>query len=254
MVHRNRPAFSITSLLTLLALFLLLLGMLIPVIARLRQSAGAQQSLNNMRQMAIAVHAFHDVHGALPPALGKSGLGSGTLHVQMLPFLEQEPLFRQAKDNWLAVADRVIPLYLDPEDKTAPTGNLFQGGFATTNYAGNWLFFGNGGMTIANITDGLSNTVMITTRYQQCNGEPTAWAYNRLHYKAPMYAFYSRARFQVLPSDADCDPALPQALSNRGILAAMGDGSARTVSTMCSPQTWSHATDPADNQATGDDF
>jgi len=253
-MSRRRPGFSMTSLLVLLGFLLLLLGMLLPVIAQLRRTGGRVQGINNLRQISIGVHAYHDVFKRMPPTVGTGRDGNGTLHFHLLPFIEQDVLYRMGREDWTQVSGKVVPLFLDPDAKVAPAGNVYEDWLATTNYVGNWQVFRDGDMTLVGIQDGTSNTIMFTTRYQLCNEEPTAWAYNRLHYKAPMFSFYSRARFQVVPNQEQCDPGLPQSLSASGITVSLADGSVRIVSPLCSPQTWSSASDPADGVAPGDDF
>lgn len=254
MSRLRRPAFSITSLLVLIGQLLLALAMLAPLFARFHRQSSSQTSRNNLRQIGIGTHAYHDVRKSFPPTVGKSREAIGTCFFQLLPFVEQEALYRLGNDDWKRVAHRPISLYLDPGDRNAPIGNLFEDRFATTNYAANWLLFLDGGRHIAKIPDGSTNTVMFSTRYQMCNGEPTAWAYNHLHYKAPMFGFYSRARFQVNPLESECDPGLPQAISDRAISALMADVVVRDVSPRCSPFGWSAAIDPEDGRIGTDEF
>src|SRR5205085_7904217 len=102
----------------------------------------------------------------------------------------------------------------------------------TTNYAANWLVFKDGpqgGTRIANITDGTANTIGFAERYQMCNGHPTVWSHDQLYYWAPIFAYYNQGKFQMIPEQKDCDPALPQALRKAGIVVLMMDGSTRTV-------------------------
>lgn len=84
------------------------------------------------------------------------------------------------KGDWTRVAGTVVPIFLDPQDKTSPADRIYQDWLATTNYAANWLMFRDCDMTFVGIPDGTSNTIMFTTRYQVCGDVPTAWAYNRL--------------------------------------------------------------------------
>jgi hypothetical protein len=106
----------------------------------------------------------------------------------------------------------------------------------------------------ASFPDGTSNTLMFTERHQMCHGTPNGWGYSSLYYWTPMFAFYSKGKFQNVPSDAECDPALAQSSSAAGIQVALGDGSARTVSDRISPQTWYFVCDPADGNVIGPDW
>ncbi|MFO0968406.1 MAG: DUF1559 domain-containing protein [Gemmataceae bacterium] len=254
MLAPRRPGLSMISLLFLLGLLVLLFGMLVPVINQLGRVAKRTEGFNNIRQLTIACHAYHDVHGALPPLVGTDKTTKGTLHLHILPYIEQERLYQEGREDWTLVMDRPIAVYTDSADPTAPPGHVFDNKLATTNYAGNWKVFRDGGTSLVRIADGTSNTLMYATRYQVCNDDPSAWAYNRLHYWAPMFGFYSHARFQIAPGQGDCDSSLPQSLGKEGIAVGMCDGSARLVSDRCSPLTWLFATDPNDGHALGEDF
>lgn len=251
---RQRPAFTMIGLLVVLGILALVAAMFFAFLGQVRRGADRSRSMANLQQIAIGVHNFHDSNRRLPPMVGKVGEANGTAHFHLLPFIEQTPLHRSGMENMARVRDTVVPIFVDHLDSSVPPRFVYKDWLATTNYPGNWMIFGDGSLTLANIPDGTSNTVMLSQRYQLCGGQPTAWAYDRLHYWAPMYAFYSRARFQVMPAADQCDPALPQSLAPEGILIGMGDGSVRLVSDRVSPQTWSFATDPADGHPIGPDF
>jgi hypothetical protein len=114
------------------------------------------------------------------------------------------------------------------------------------------------GVTLASIPrtfrDGTSNTIAFAERYQMCNGTPCAWGYSSVYYWAPMFAYYSKGKFQNAPKQENCTPALPQATDRAGIQVAIADGSARTVSENISSETWYNATDPADGNLLGPDW
>ena len=87
-----------------------------------------------------------------------------------------------------------------------------------------------------------------------CQGHPCAWGYSSLYYWAPMFAYYSQGKFQNMPAQEQCNPALAQSLDPAGILVGLGDGSTRLVSDNISPQTWGYACDPNDGQVFGPDW
>jgi prepilin-type N-terminal cleavage/methylation domain-containing protein len=254
--QRSPQGFTFIELLVVLAILAFGLAFLVPIIAQVRRAATQQQSLNNLRQLALSVHNAHDTYGKLPPTVGKLGNGSGTIHFHLLPFLEQAQVYQQAEGAvWKnGVYGTVIPVFLDRNDASAPANNQFKTWLATTNYAASWPVFKQGENSLAQIVDGTSNTFMFTQRYQMCNGTPTAWGYPALYTWTPMFGYYSQARFQSAPKQADCDPTLPQSLTAAGIEVAMCDGSARYVSDRIGPQTWWFATDPADGNVLGQDF
>jgi type II secretory pathway pseudopilin PulG len=257
MVRSRRPrGMTFIELLVILAILGFLLAFLVPVISQLRGTAARQQSLNNLRQIALAVHNAHDTYAKFPPTVGKIGNVFGTVHFHLLPFLEQQNTYQRAEGAvWKnGVNGTVLPVFVDTQDASAPLGNKFKDWLATTNYAANWLVFKNGENSFAQITDGTSNTFMFTQRYQMCDGTPTAWGYPGLYTWTPMFGYYSQAKFQSMPKQSDCDPALPQSLSSAGIEVAMCDGSVRTVGERISPQTWWFGTDPNDGNVLPADF
>jgi len=255
-LQRARRGFTFIELLVVLAILAFLLAFLVPVIAQVRRAASQQQSLNNLKQIALAVHNAHDTYGKLPPTVGKLGNGFGTTHFHLLPYLEQNQIYQMAGGAvWKnGVYGTVIPVFLDMQDPSAPPGHQFMNWLATTNYAASWPVFKDGTTSFANITDGTSNTFMFTQRYQMCDGTPMAWGYPALYTWTPMFGYYSQAKFQSVPKQSECDPTLPQSLTPAGIEVAMCDGSARYVSDRISPQTWWFATDPADGNILGPDF
>jgi hypothetical protein len=238
-----------------LAFLLFLAALLLPAIAQVRQAASRTQSLNNLKQLAIACHNHHDTFKLLPPIVGTlrnvadNDATFGTAHFHLLPYLEQDHLVRKAERKvWQNGAyGQPVPLFVDLGDRSAPPNHQFKGWLATTNYAANWMVFKRGDNTLINIQDGTSNTLMFAQRYQMCNGEPTAWGYPALYYWTPMFGYYSQAKFQHVPRQEECNPALPQSVNADGIQLALCDGSVRILSPRVSPTTWWWMTDPNDD-------
>lgn len=256
----RRAGLTLIELLLLLGLLLFLLAFLVPMVARVREAANRTESSNNLKQIVIAIHSANDVHKRMPPTVGEYPAKSnvqGTLHFHVLPYLEQENLHGQAGGSvWKnGTYSKLVPVFINPRDRSAPSGNLYDGWLATTSYAANWLVFKQEPRRLtADITDGTSNTIALTERYQVCNGQPCAWGYANLYYWAPMFAYYSKAKFQLMPDTEQCQPGLPQATDRAGIQAALVDGSVRLVADRVSPQTWAYACDPMDGNPLGDDW
>src|SRR5262249_54953700 len=112
---------------------------------------------------------------------------------------------------------------------------------------------GKGGNSLL-VPDGTSNTLMVTERYQLCNNQPCAWGYSGETDWAPLFAYTSFGKFQLMPSQDQCNPSLPQTSHRNGIQVAMCDGSARSVSPAITATTWQYATDPADGHPLGPDW
>ena len=212
--------------------------------------------------MALAMHNVNDVYKKMPPVVGSfpnKDEKVGTLFFHILPYIEQQNVYQKADGDVTknATYGIVIPTYLNRKDTSAPPNNRYKGWLATTSYAANWMAFGStdgGTATIATFRDGLSNTIVFAERYQMCNGNPCAWGYSSLYYWAPMFAYYSKGKFQNAPTQQQCNPELPQAIASAGIQVALGDGSVRLVGDNISSETWWNATDPADGNPLGPDW
>ena len=94
---RKRPGFTLIELLVVIAIIAVLIGLLLPAVQAAREAARRAQCVNNLKQLGIALHNYHDTNLALPPT-GDSGEGSRRQiyfgqKVRLLPFMEQTPLY-----------------------------------------------------------------------------------------------------------------------------------------------------------------
>jgi type II secretory pathway pseudopilin PulG len=253
MIHRQRRGVTMIELIVVIGLLLFLAALLLPAVAKVRQAAGRTQSINNVKQICLAIHNYNDTFQRLPPAAGMANGKEGSVLFHLLPFIEQAAVYQQTKASSWEFASTVIPIFSDPQDLSVAESK-FDKHIATTNYAGNWLAFKDGNNVIPNsFPDGTSNTMVFTTRYQICNGTPTAWACPSISPWTPMFGYYSYAKFQISPKQDECDPHVPQTIGPT-MAVGMCDGSVRTVDVGISPRTWYLLTDPADGQAIDNDF
>ncbi|MCI0680929.1 MAG: DUF1559 domain-containing protein [Gemmataceae bacterium] len=247
-----------------------LIALLIPAVQKVQSAALHTQSANNLRQIGLATHGYANARGHFP-RIGLATLPNGDVEysffVALLPYLEQDNIYRafQAKFGSGGISgDFVVPTFSSPLDPTGPDS----GG----SYAANAAVFNRRRVVQHSITDGVSNTIGFGEHYSYGCGGTTIFSWvmgSKLQLNKPGYfdirrpTFADKAMgdvhpvaqggntvpsspgvtFQVAPAVADCNPALAQAPSSRGMLTCFIDGSVRTLPPSVSETTfWSLVT------------
>lgn len=183
----RRNAFTLVELLVVIAIIGVLIALLLPAVQQAREAARRMSCQNNLKQLGVALHNYHDTHLVMPPgSMGWSGSTWNSLRVpfvrHMLPFIEQKnrsdlyndkvSWYAQTPTSNLALIVSKIPTWICPSDQevtvTINSATEYKG-----NYAVNWgplkfvhsktvpqgafdLYFGP---RFADITDGTSNTL-----------------------------------------------------------------------------------------------
>jgi prepilin-type N-terminal cleavage/methylation domain-containing protein/prepilin-type processing-associated H-X9-DG protein len=285
-IRRTTSGFTLIELLVVIAIIAILIGLLLPAVQKVRAAAARSKCQNNVKQISLAVHGFHDATGSkfVPPAWspdsgggdlgsGKSVMGNvrGTLHFFILPHIEQDNVYRLAGNEASNQAATIIQTYLCPSDPTL-TSNIQRYGYASTNYASNLMVFNpkGPGNIESSMPDGTSNTVIFAERYRDCLpswGGQTApgWALHPAYvghaWDTPSFGYAEMGHghdpdftngsmaFQVGPAANACDWYVTQTGHTGGMNVGLGDGSVRSVSTGITAATWNAACRPNDGQA-----
>jgi type II secretory pathway pseudopilin PulG len=172
MTAPRRTAFTLFQLLLILALLALLFALLLPLIAKARQQALRARKLNNLQQLALACHNYHDTNGTLPAGNDDKNYSAAA---KLLPYLEQGNLyqlidFTKAMDDPANLTVRgtrvkVFESPLDPQGAPnknyGPTNYLFNAGSKPSLKDNDGVFYQDSKVKFTDITDGTSFTLMI---------------------------------------------------------------------------------------------
>jgi prepilin-type N-terminal cleavage/methylation domain-containing protein len=164
--HSRRRGFTLIELLVVIAIIAILIGLLLPAVQKVREAAARAQSTNNLKQMALAAHSFHDARNHLPPYLrynfnataapGAVGTYSQYLYeyvpffFQILPYVEQQSLANLARApvnggtqiypaGNASVYPHVVPLYINPMDPTVDGSGTVTSGTTTYGAVSYWV-------------------------------------------------------------------------------------------------------------------
>ncbi|MEM8865262.1 MAG: DUF1559 domain-containing protein [Planctomycetota bacterium] len=201
--------FTLVELLVVIAIIGILIALLLPAVQSARESARRSSCTNNLKQLSLAVLNFESIAGHLPPSaevdlsVTETGNnGSWGVHGRILPFLEEGALYQNvdisiAWDFQEAIDGLKIPAFACPSDPDAavmrdpgggksnlwPTTYGFNLGVwfvydPATDQGGDGPFFPNSNLRVAQIPDGMSQTLMVSevkawNPYTRNGGPPT---------------------------------------------------------------------------------
>jgi prepilin-type N-terminal cleavage/methylation domain-containing protein/prepilin-type processing-associated H-X9-DG protein len=166
---KERAGFTLIELLVVIAIIAILIALLIPAVQKVREAAARLQCQNNMKQIALACHDFHGAYKHFPWMLDAQNQGLGWM-VGILPYLEQQQLY----DNFSHAP--TVPLFLCPSD---PRMNQVDTnyGWGMTDYVGVAGYDTSDSsqahlgiiqytqqVTITQVSDGTSNTILVAER------------------------------------------------------------------------------------------
>jgi prepilin-type N-terminal cleavage/methylation domain-containing protein len=227
--RRHPRGFTLIELLVVIAIIAILIGLLLPAVQKVREAANRAQSGNNLKQLTLAAHSYHDIYQRLPYN-GSTTWGhptdpnSGSWCYQILPFVEQKALYNI---NWTTSAGQAqkaiaVAVFMDPgrgrpgfTTVSNETYNHFRVWGPQTDYAINVRINSTSGSTreanrfrrLQTMSDGTSNTIFAginslrTRSYQTPNANSGSWDETFL---APGYGGSGRGGSVVQPDTPTC--------------------------------------------------
>jgi prepilin-type N-terminal cleavage/methylation domain-containing protein/prepilin-type processing-associated H-X9-DG protein len=208
----QRGAFTLIELLVVIAIIAVLIGLLVPAVQKVREAANRATCQNHLKQIALALHNYHDARGSFPVGhrialdMGNGRWANGTnWWIESSPYFEQGNWYRRwdytdqrnnVAGGTSATAAQVIPTMLCPSDPLpAPVWSYTandstyawaNGFYGLSSYGGNagtrsaqgtignvahvtndGIFFSKSHVSIADVTDGTSNTLLAGERYHR---------------------------------------------------------------------------------------
>ena len=191
--EKNRAGFTLIELLVVIGIIGVLLGLLLPAVQKVRESAARAQCMKNLKELGLGMHNYHDSLGGFPPGIGfptgSSGGGGlyGTGLFHLLPYIEQDNLYLKAQEgpgppgSNPAIFGNSIKPFQCPADPSIEN-RLYQGNpWGASSYAGNvQVFCQTEAITFrvlnlyrrariaADFGDGTSSTILFAEKYARC--------------------------------------------------------------------------------------
>jgi prepilin-type N-terminal cleavage/methylation domain-containing protein/prepilin-type processing-associated H-X9-DG protein len=221
----RRFGFTLIELLVVIAIIAVLIGLLLPAVQKVRESANKSKCQNNLKQMGLALHQFHDSRGYIP--FQEPGTTLYSPFTTLLPYIEQEAMSRlydPTKSPFdpanLPVTSIPLPIFTCPSMRLPPSaagttapasyvasiGSTYNWDVFTPGVSANGFFPVTAKIKFAAVSDGLSSTLAIGEQGYQLHDFPapgqvggsTSWpfgypatcygsSYNRFNHKLHTY-------------------------------------------------------------------
>lgn len=236
-----KPSSTVVERLVAVAVVGIFVALLLPAVTTPRWAGRRCQCCNNLKQIALAMHNYHDVYKCLPPAYitDEDGKPMHGWRVLLLPFLEQGQLYEQYDFNepWdgpnnRLLHDTIVNAYSCPSDEEKAetiTNYVVITGLGTA-------FAGDQSSTFSDFADGTSNTLLVVET-----------ADSDIHWMEPRDLDMASLHLAINPGEG-----MPRGISSKhpgGVQVAMADGSVRFVSEELAAKTLRRLLTIADGEA-----
>jgi len=186
-LQSRRRAFTLIELLVVIAIIAILIALLVPAVQKVREAAARTQCINNLKNLGLAQHSYHDVNKKFPrnyKQVGGNAWEAISANYWILPYIEQGPLYQQGQSNmsnwgWMygTLMNTRLAVFVCPSAPPAPQRGSNPNGWdgPGTNYAWctgstvetvwagarfNGIISYQSDTKMAHATDGLSNTIL----------------------------------------------------------------------------------------------
>ncbi len=193
----SRSGVSLVEVLVLIAIIAALLGLTTGVVQYARNAAASTECKGNLHQLGVALYDYHAINKALPPGISVQDVRAPLQFIgwqtRLLPFLDQSALWQQTLEAYVQTPDFskmpphpsgvVIAVFGCPSDPRSGAASKFGNAFTsylgvegTNQYRHDGLFYRDSHVRFEDVSDGLSNTLMVGERPPSAN-ERLGWWY-----------------------------------------------------------------------------